>query len=53
LLIGAFANFSSANAAGDWPCLAPRALRQRLFYLILESHDGRAVVPIPKRSTSP
>src|SRR5262249_41663286 len=27
--------------------------RQRLFHLILESHDGRAVVPIPKRSASP
>jgi hypothetical protein len=24
-----------------------------LFYLILESHDGRALVPIPKRSASP
>ena len=23
--------------------------RIRLFYLILESHDGRALVPIPKR----
>ena len=22
----------------------------RLFYLVLESHDGRALVPIPKRS---
>jgi hypothetical protein len=25
----------------------------RLFYLVLESHDGRALVPIPKRSESP
>jgi hypothetical protein len=25
----------------------------RLFRLVLESHDGRAPVPIPKRSTSP
>src|SRR5215831_17769037 len=25
----------------------------RLFHLVLESHDGRALVPIPKRSTSP
>ena len=25
----------------------------RLFYLVLESHDGRALVPIPKRSASP
>jgi hypothetical protein len=24
-----------------------------LFHLVLESHDGRALVPIPKRSTSP
>jgi len=27
--------------------------RLRLFYLVLESHDGRALVPIPKRSASP
>src|SRR5664280_1323095 len=25
----------------------------RLFRLVLESHNGRALVPIPKRSTSP
>ena len=25
----------------------------RLFHLVLESHDGRALVPIPKRSASP
>jgi len=24
-----------------------------LFRLVFESHDGRALVPIPKRSTSP
>jgi hypothetical protein len=24
-----------------------------LFYLVLEPHDGRALVPIPKRSASP
>jgi hypothetical protein len=24
-----------------------------LFHLVLESHNGRALVPIPKRSTSP
>jgi hypothetical protein len=24
-----------------------------LFRLVLESHDGRALVPIPERSTSP
>ena len=27
--------------------------RLRLFYLVLESHDGRALVSIPKRSASP
>jgi len=26
---------------------------QRLFHLVFESYDGRALVPIPKRSTSP
>jgi hypothetical protein len=26
---------------------------QRSFRLVLESHDGRALVPIPERSTSP
>jgi hypothetical protein len=25
----------------------------RLFRLVLESHGGRALVPIPKRSASP
>jgi hypothetical protein len=25
----------------------------RLFRLVLESHNGRALVPIPKRSASP
>jgi 2,4-dienoyl-CoA reductase-like NADH-dependent reductase (Old Yellow Enzyme family) len=25
----------------------------RLLHLVFESHDGRALVPIPKRSTSP
>jgi hypothetical protein len=24
-----------------------------LFHLVFESHDGRALVPIPKRSASP
>ena len=28
-------------------------LTQRLFQLVLEPHDGRALVPIPKTSTSP
>ena len=27
--------------------------RRRLFYFVLESHNGRALVPIPKRSASP
>jgi len=26
---------------------------QRLFHLVFEPHDGRALVPIPKRSASP
>src|ERR1700731_2158360 len=26
---------------------------KRLFHLVLETHDGTALVPIPKRSTSP
>ena len=26
---------------------------KRLLHLVFESHDGRALVPIPKRSTSP
>jgi len=26
---------------------------ERSFCLVLESHDGRALVPIPKRSESP
>src|SRR5262245_32219751 len=26
---------------------------KRSFHLVFESHDGRALVPIPKRSTSP
>ena len=26
---------------------------ERLFRLVFESHDGRALVPIPKRSASP
>jgi hypothetical protein len=25
----------------------------RLLHLVLESHDGKALVPIPERSTSP
>jgi hypothetical protein len=37
-----------------WICRSLTARpRYRLFHLVLESHDGRAQVPIPKRSTSP
>jgi transposase len=36
----------------DLPSLMARPII-RLFRLVLESHDGRAPVPIPKRSTSP
>ena len=37
-----------------WTCrpLTARPLG-RLFRLVFDSHDGRALVPIPKRSTSP
>jgi hypothetical protein len=42
---------------GDCP-LGPTVCKtarppQRLFRLVFESHTGRALVPIPKRSTSP
>ena len=37
-----------------WICRSLTARpRYRLFHPVLESHDGRAQVPIPKRSTSP
>ena len=37
-----------------WICRSLTARpRYKLFHLVLESHDGRAQVPIPKRSTSP
>ncbi len=37
-----------------WTCrqLTARPTK-RLFRLVLEPHDGRALAPIPKRSTSP
>ena len=44
---------------GEFACPLGPAVRltakppQRLFHLVFESHDGRALVPIPKRSTSP
>src|SRR6516225_7669990 len=50
--------------AYDFPAEPPRQYRVRLdlptarppkrsFHLVFESHDGRACVPIPERSTSP
>ncbi len=37
-----------------WPAARLTARpTQRSFRLVLESHDGRALVPIPERSTSP
>ena len=37
-----------------WTCRPlPARPRKRLFHLVLESHDGRAYVPISERSTSP
>ena len=36
----------------DLPFVTARPTK-RLFRLVLESHDGRALVPIPKRSASP
>ena len=36
----------------DLPLSAARPTK-RLFRLVLEPHAGRAVAPIPKRSTSP
>src|SRR5262247_2510698 len=37
-----------------WPSVRLTARPpERLFHLVLESRDGRALVPIPKRSTSP
>ena len=36
-----------------WTCRQSTARpTERLFYLVLEPHDGRALVPIPERSTS-
>jgi hypothetical protein len=36
-----------------WTCRQTARPTQRLFHPVLESHDGRAFAPIPKRSTSP
>jgi predicted 3-demethylubiquinone-9 3-methyltransferase (glyoxalase superfamily) len=44
---------------GEFACPLGPAVRltarppKRSFHLVFESHDGRALVPIPKRSTSP
>ena len=40
----------SSHVCLDLPTARPS---QRSFHLVLESHDGRALAPIPKRSTSP
>ena len=38
----------------DWSCRQREARSHlRLFHLVLGSHDGRALVPIPKRSAYP
>src|SRR6516164_11436526 len=40
----------SARVRLDLPTARPP---KRSFHLVFESHDGRACVPIPERSTSP
>src|SRR6516164_11463307 len=40
----------SSHVRLDLPTARPP---NRLFHLVFGSHDGRALVPIPKRSTSP
>jgi hypothetical protein len=42
----------SSNVGLDLPIVTGKP-RKRLFHLVLESHGGRAYVPIPERSTSP
>ena len=37
----------------DLPFLWTARPPVRLFHLVLDSHDGRALVPSPKRSASP
>ena len=42
------------SSSGPLDCPRSRASPiKRLFHLVFESHTGRAVVPIPKRSASP
>ena len=43
----------SSHVRLDLPSVYNGRPRNRLFHLVPESHDGRALVPIPKRSTSP
>ena len=51
--------FSGTMDEGEFACLLEPVVklatrpRNRSFYLVLVSHDGRALVPIPKRSASP
>jgi len=40
----------SSRVRLDLPTARPP---ERSFHLVVESHDGRAYVPIPERSTSP
>jgi len=42
----------SSHVRLDLPTRSARPPK-RSFHLVFESHDGRALVPIPKRSTSP
>ena len=42
----------SSHVGLDLPIVTGKP-RKRLFHLVLESHGGRAYVPIPERSTSP
>ena len=43
----------SSHVRLDLPFRLTARPLQRLFHLILESHNGRALAPIPKRSASP
>ena len=43
----------SSHVRLDLPFSLTARPSKRLFHLVFESHDGRALVPIPKRSTSP
>ena len=43
----------SSHVRLDLPFRLTARPLQRLLHLILESHNGRALAPIPKRSASP